>query len=98
MVHFNVSPASLGKDDGLVRVTEDAVVEVPLHSAREHHAFEVAALLDQAGQLIVLRDAGDVLLDDGAFVQRRGDVVAGGADQLYAAGESRVGRARAGGT
>ena len=72
------------------------MVEVPLHGAREHHALQVAALLDERGELVVLRDAGDVLLDDGAFVEGFGDVVAGGADELDAAREGRVVGARAG--
>ena len=72
------------------------MVEVPLHGAREHHALEVAALLDERGELVVLRDAGDVLLDDGAFVEGLGDVVAGGADEFDAAREGGVVGARAG--
>src|ERR1039457_7324003 len=79
----------LREDDGLVGVGEDAVVEVPLDGAREHHALQVAALLDERGKLVVLRDAGDVLLDDGALVEGFGDVVAGGAAELYAAGGGR---------
>ena len=79
-----------GEDDGLVGVGEDAVVEVPADGAREDEALEVAALLDEVGELVVLRDAGDVLLDDGAFVEDLGDVVAGGADELDAAREGRV--------
>ena len=64
--------------------------EVPLHGAREDHALQVAALLDERGKLVVLRDAGDVLLDDGAFVEGFGDVMAGCADELDAAFEGRV--------
>jgi hypothetical protein len=36
------------------------MAEVRLDGTRKHHALQVAALLDQAGQLIILRDAGDV--------------------------------------
>jgi hypothetical protein len=66
------------------------VAEVPLDGAREHHTLQVAALPDERGELVVLGDAGDILLDDGAFVQGCGDVVAGGADELDAAGEGGV--------
>ena len=72
------------------------MVQVPLHGAREDHALQIAALLDEAWKLVVLRDARDVLLDDGAFVQLLGDVMAGCADQFDAALEGRVVRARAG--
>ncbi len=66
------------------------MVEVPVDGTREDDALQVAALLDEAGELVALGDAGDVLLDDGAFVEDRGDVVAGGADEFNAPGEGSV--------
>jgi hypothetical protein len=87
---FFVRDSASGEDDGLIRVGEDAVAEVPAHGAGENQAFEVAALLNQVGELVVLRDAGDVLLDDGAFVEDFGDVMAGGADQLDSACKGSV--------
>ena len=64
--------------------------QVPLHGAREDQALQVAALLDERRKLVVLRDAGDILLDDGAFVEGFGDIVAGGADELDAGNEGGV--------
>ncbi len=87
---FGGRDEALGEDDRLVRVGEDAIAEVPADGAGEDKALEIAAFLDQVGELVVLGDTGDVLLDDGAFVEDFGDVMAGGADQLDPACEGGV--------
>src|SRR4051812_15477627 len=73
--------------------------ETPAHGAREHDALEVAAFFNEIFELIAVRNASDILLDDGAVIQHFGDIVAGGADQLHAALKSPViwFRAREGG-
>src|SRR6187402_3783514 len=63
---------------------------MPLHRTRENEALQVAALLDQTGQSVVLRDACDILLDDRTFVQLCSDIVAACADEFYAAREGCV--------
>lgn len=67
---------------------------MPANGSREDKPLKVAALLNEVGELVVLRDAGDVLLDDGAFIEDLGDVMAGRSDQLDAASEGRVIRTR----
>ena len=47
--------------------------------------FQVAALANEVLDRVAVGDADHVLLDDRAFVQDRGDVMAGRADQLNAA-------------
>lgn len=63
---------------------------MPADSAGEDEALQVTALLNEVRELVVLRDAGDVLLDDGAFVEGLGDIVAGGADEFDATSEGGV--------
>src|SRR6185437_6813619 len=82
---FTSSNPGSGEDHGLVGVGEDAMAKVPLHSAREHDPLQIPALLNQTRKLVVLRDARDILLDDWAFVQLLGHIMAGSSDQLYAA-------------
>lgn len=79
----------LVEDDGFAVVDEDAVVEVPADRPRKHHLFQVAALLKQILQPVAVGNSYDVLFDDRSLVQIRGDVMTGGADQLYSALEGR---------
>ena len=55
------------------------------HRARQHPAFDIAALADQIFGRIAMADALDVLVDDRALIERAGDVMRGGADQFDAA-------------
>ena len=74
------SPAA--EDHALVAVHQHAVLDMPAHRARQHHAFDVAA---DGGEVLGRHrvvHALHVLLDDRAFVEVGGDVVRGGADQL----------------
>lgn len=89
-LRLDLGTTGSGEDDRLVSVGEDAVIEVPADSAGEDEALEIAALLNEVGELVVLGDAGDVLLDDGAFVEDFGDVMAGSSNQLDSAGEGGV--------
>ena len=77
------APCSLsGEDDGFVVVGEDFALDVPTHGAGKDDFFEVAALTDEVLDSLLVGDADDVLLDDGAFVQFRRDVMAGGTDDF----------------
>jgi hypothetical protein len=58
---------------------------VPADGAGEYDFLEVAAFADEVFDRVAVGDADHVLLDDGAVVEDFGDVVAGCADQLYAA-------------
>src|SRR5215212_11435774 len=73
------------EDNRPVLVHEDAVLEVRLHGAREHHSLDVAAdpleLLDR----LAVRHAGDVLLDDRAGIEFFCDVVGCRPDDLDSA-------------
>jgi len=53
--------------------------------ARQHPALDIAALADEILGRIAMADALDILVDDRAFIERAGDVMGGGADQLDAA-------------
>src|SRR5713226_3798283 len=56
---------------------------MPLDGAGKHHPFEIAAFLNQVLYLVAMRDPSHVLLDNRTFVENVGDVMTGGADQLY---------------
>ena len=55
------------------------------HGARQHAAFDVAALAREIFRRVAVADALDVLVDDRAFIEVACDVMGGGADQLDAA-------------
>ena len=60
-------------------------------TARESTTFSRSRpFCNQIVERIAVGDADHVLLDDRAIVEHLGDVVAGGADQLHAAGERLV--------
>ena len=58
---------------------------MPADGAGEDHAFEIAPPGDEVFDLVAMRDADYVLLDDGAVVEQIRNVVAGSADELDAA-------------
>ena len=64
---------------------QHAVLDVPAHRAREHHALDVAADGGQVFGRQRVVHALDVLLDDRPLVEVGGHVVRGRADQLHAA-------------
>ena len=73
----------------------DAVFDVPVHGAGQDHFFEVAAFLDQILERIAMRDARDVLFDDGPVIQDFREVMSGRADQLDSALKRLLVRLRA---
>ena len=79
---------SSAEDDRPFAPSEDAVLEVGGYGAGEDDLFDVLAEADQLFHRLAVADAGDILLDDRAFVELFGDVVGGGADDLDA---TRVG-------
>jgi len=78
------------EDHRLVPVAEDALVEMPAHGARKCNALQIAPPGDEILNLVAVRDARHVLLDDGAVVQRIRYVVTRRADQLHPARMHRV--------
>jgi hypothetical protein len=50
--------------------------------AGQHGLFDITSLHDQVLHLIPMRDPRDILFNDRAVVQGRGDVVAGAADHF----------------
>ena len=78
------------EDHGFVAVAEDAVLKMPTDGAGKNDALEIAAAGDEVFDLVAMRDAGDVLFDDGAVVEFRSDVVACGANEFNSAGVGGV--------
>src|SRR3954469_1945702 len=76
---------SIHKHHGLAAVEDDAILEMMTHRARQHAAFDIAALARQIIRRVAMADALDVLIDDRPLIERAGDVMGGGADQLDAA-------------
>ncbi len=64
---------------------EDAVGEVPADAACEGLSFTIAAKAEEVFGVVEVFGADDFLLDDGAFIEVGGDVVAGGTDEFYSA-------------
>ena len=66
-------------------VQQDAVLDKPLHRARQHHAFDIAANRSQGIRVHRMIDPLDALLDDRPLVEVAGDEMRRRADQLDAA-------------
>ena len=66
---FDCAARSIHEHHGLAAVEEHAVLEMMAHRARQHAAFDVAALADEIVRRVAMGDALDVLLDDRAFVE-----------------------------
>eukprot|EP01136_Pigoraptor_vietnamica_P025315 Opistho-1_new@79202 len=79
-IHMPVRPSA--EDHGPVAVHQHPVLGMPLDRARQGHALDIAAHGHELLGRQAVVDAGDLLLDDGSFVQVRGHVMGGGADQL----------------
>src|ERR1700682_3770904 len=73
---------SVHEHHGLAAVQDHAILQMVAYRARQHPAFDVAALANEIVGGVAMADALDVLVDDRAFVQRAGDVMRGGANQL----------------
>src|ERR1017187_4080052 len=76
---------SIHKHHGLAAVEDHAVLQMIAYRARQHAALDIAAFAHEIVGRIAMADALDVLVDDGAFIERAGDVMRGGADQFDAA-------------
>jgi hypothetical protein len=63
---------------------EDAVFDVVANAPSKSEALTVASEANQVLGVVVMFDARDLLLDDGAGVQVFRGIVAGGADELHA--------------
>mmetsp|Transcript_1414 Transcript_1414/g.4068 ORF Transcript_1414/g.4068 Transcript_1414/m.4068 type:complete len:448 (+) Transcript_1414:2110-3453(+) len=88
MIHSQASAKKVKlvpEHDRLVVVNEDSVLQVPRQGPGEHGPLEVPPLLDHVPHRIPVRDPDNVLVDDGASVQVRRDVVRRGADDLHPA-------------
>src|SRR5439155_8648090 len=71
--------------DCLVPVKQHAVLDVPAHSPRQHYFFQITAFLQQVVKRVAMGDADDILLNDRSIIENLRDVMAGSANQLYAA-------------
>ena len=58
---------------------------MPADCAGKNDTLKVAAFFDQIVHGVAMRDADDILLNNGPLVQHLGHVVAGRADKLYPA-------------
>jgi hypothetical protein len=94
--HLVGNRVTLIKHHRLACILQNPVLQVPRNGARQDHALQIPALPHQIFGLIPMGYARHVLLDDRPLVQFFGHVVAGGADQLYAAFPRRMIRPRAG--
>src|SRR5690349_22003463 len=81
------------KDHGAIAVHEHAMLHVPLHRPRQYRALDVAAGAHAILEGGCMVDARHVLLDDRPLVERGGDVVRGGTDELHATAMRLVVRA-----
>ncbi len=61
---------------------QDTVFEVVAQAAGEDGFFDVLAVAHHVLRGVRMIDADDILLDDGALIELRGNVVAGGSDQF----------------
>ncbi len=58
------------KDDRLVSVAENALIQMPAHRAGKNNALEIAPAGDKILNLVAMRDARHVLLDNGPVVEQ----------------------------
>src|SRR5580700_6554282 len=80
--HFSKFYNQSVKNDRFIAVAQDAMFEVPHYTARQHRALQIAAFFDQILNLVPMRNADYILFDDRTVIERRRDIVAGGADQF----------------
>ena len=66
-------------------MSHDSVFAVPLNGTRQYCPFDIGTALAAFFGVLPVRDSGDVLLDDRAFVEVGGRVVRCSADQLDSA-------------
>ncbi len=73
------------ENDGAVAANEDAAGDVITKAASEGEPFAVAAEAEEVFGRVEVFHADDLLFDDGAFVELGSGVMAGCADEFYAA-------------
>ena len=69
VISLSRGPTLYSKNDGLVAEADDAVLAVPEHRARQHHAFDVGAEPHQILDAVAMVYPHDVLLDDRSVVE-----------------------------
>src|SRR4051812_45089984 len=75
----------IGEDDGFCTVQDNAVIEMVADRARQHAAFDIAALAHEIFGRVGVTYTLDILFDDRTFIERRGHVMRGRANELHAA-------------
>jgi hypothetical protein len=65
-------------------MNENAVLNVITNAARESKTLTVAPEANQVFRIVIVFDARDLLLDNGAGIEIFCGIVAGGADEFYA--------------
>src|ERR1700761_7394178 len=81
----NDEARSIHEHHGLAAVEDHAILQMMAHGARQHAAFDIAALADEIVRRVAVTDAFDVLVDDRPLVEITRDIMRRGADQLDAA-------------
>jgi len=66
----------------LFAVDQDAVFQVGAHGPCQDYPFQVASFADEVLDRIAMADSDGILRDDRATIEVRGDVMAGGSNQL----------------
>ena len=62
---------SIHEHHGLAAIEDHAILQMMAHRARQHPAFDIAALADEIVGRIAVADALDVLVDDRPLIERR---------------------------
>src|SRR5579863_3012404 len=81
----NDETRSIHEHHGLAAIEDHAILQMMPHGARQHAAFDIAALAHEVVRRVAMADTLDVLIDDRTLVEIAGDVMRGGADQFDAA-------------
>ena len=79
-----IPPRLNSEHNRLVPVQQDAALDVPADRSGQNYFLQITAFLNELFNGIAVRDACDVLLDDGTIIEDFGDVVASCADEFYA--------------
>ena len=61
-------PKKLVKNDSLIRVAKDAIIEMAAHGPSEDDLFQIATLTNQVVHGVSMGYAHDVLIDNGTFI------------------------------
>ena len=72
------------KDNRLVPVDQDSILEMPPNGGGKYKLFQIATFFDKVLGTMAMTYPDDVLLDDWTFIKILGYIVSGGAYQLHA--------------